>query len=157
MIDRKTLLEPPFAADPPVKLNINAKTLGLILAILGAIAALFGLLGVPILLGLSSALGFGGIFTLAIIGVIVSLIGTIIGTWGGYQMYQGKRDGKLLVIYGLIINVIGSLLAAIGGSSGGFVGWVFGALVSFVIYYLVVISRFPDEPAPVDSSKAASV
>ena len=59
-------------------------------------------------------------------------------------------QGKLLAIYGILINVVGSLLATIGGS-GGLVGWVFGALVSFVIYYLIVISKFPSEAAPVSA------
>lgn len=142
----ETLLTPPFAADPPIKLNVPAKTLGLILAILGAISALFGILGVFALLGLSAiAAAFGGIFLLAIIGVIVSEIGAIVGAWGGYQMYQGKPDGKRLAIYGVLINVVGSLVATIGGS-GGIGGWLFGALISFVVYYLIVISRFPNEP-----------
>jgi len=151
MIDRKTLLEPPFAADPPVKLNISAKTLGLVLAILGGISAFFGLLAVFALLGVSAlAAAYGGIFILALIGLIVTEIGTIIGAWGGFQMYQGKQAGKLLAIYGILINVVGSLLATIGGA-GGLVGWVFGALVSFVIYYLIVISKFPSEAAPVSA------
>lgn len=143
MLDR--LLAPSFAADPPVKLNVPAKTLGLILAILGAIGSFFGILGVFALLGLSAiAAAYGGIFVLAVVGVIISLIGTVVGTWGGYQMYQEKREGKKTAIYGLVINTAGSLVAAIGGS-GGLVGWVFGALIAFVVYYLIVISRFPGE------------
>ena len=146
MIDLKILLAPPFAADPPVKLNISAKTLGLVLAILGGISAFFGLLAVFALLGVSAlAAAYGGIFILALIGLIVTEIGTIIGAWGGFQMYQGKQAGKLLAIYGILINVVGSLLATIGGS-GGLAGLIVGALISFVIYYLIVISRFPGEP-----------
>ena len=142
----ESLLAPPFAADPPVKLNIPAKTLGLILAILGAIGALFGILGFFPLLALgTAAAAFGGIFLLAVIGVIIGLIGTVIGALGGYQMYQEKREGKNLAIYGLLISVVGSLIGAIG--SGGLAGWIFSALISFVIYYLIVISRFPGEPA----------
>lgn len=143
----ESLLAPPFAADPPVKLNIPAKTLGLILAILGAIGALFGILGFFPLLALgTAAAAFGGIFLLAVIGVIIGLIGTVIGALGGYQMYQENREGKKLAIYGVALNVVGSLIAAIGGS-GSLVGWIFGALISFVVYYLIVISRFPGEPA----------
>lgn len=137
-----SLLAPPFAADPPVKLNVPAKTLGLILAILGAIGAVFGILAVLALLGLNAA-GFGGIFLLALIGTIVGAIGTVVGAWGGYQMYQEKREGKKFAIYGLVINTVGSLIAAIGGS--GLVGWIVGALIAFVVYYLIVISRFPGE------------
>ena len=152
----ESLLAPPFAADPPVKLNVPAKTVGLILAILGAIGALFGILGVFALLAVSAiAAAYGGIFLLAMIGVIISEIGTIVGAWGGYQMYQGKREGKKLAIYGVLINVVGSLIAAIGGS-GGLVGWIFGALISFVIYYLIVISRFPDEPPLVATTTGPS-
>ena len=147
-----SLLAPSFAADPPVKLNVPAKTLGLVLAILGAIGSFFGILGVFALLGLSAlAAAYAGIFLLAVVGVIISLIGTIVGTWGGYQMYQEKREGKKLAIYGLVINTIGSLVAAIGGS-GGLVGWFVGALIAFVVYYLIVISRFPGEPPLVTTS-----
>ncbi|MDQ2952962.1 MAG: hypothetical protein M3R54_11955 [Chloroflexota bacterium] len=146
MIDRKMLLEPSFAANPPVKLNVPAKTLGLVLAILGAIGAVFGLLGILALLGLSAAVvAFAGIFVLAIIGTIVGWIGTILSAWGGYQMYQEKREGKATVIYGLVLNVIGSLISTLGGS-GGLSSWLIGALISFAIYYLVIISRFPGEP-----------
>lgn len=155
MFDRKTLLEPPFAADPPVKLNISAKILGLVLAILGGISAFFGLLAVFALFGLSAlAAAYGGIFIFALVGLIVTEVGTIIGAWGGFQMYQGNRAGKLLAIYGILLNVAGSLLATIGGS-GGLVGWVIGALVSFAIYYLVVISKFPDETVPASTTTPA--
>ena len=151
-----SLLAPPFAADPPVKMNVPAKTLGLILAILGAIGALFGILGVFALLALSmlkAAMGptGPGILLLVVIGVIIVEIGTVGGAWGGYQMYQEKREGKKLAIYGVLINVVGSLVAAIGGASwvyrGALFNVVIGALISIpiVIYYLVVISRFPGE------------
>lgn len=155
MIDRKTLLAPPFAADPPVKLNVPAKTLGLILAILSGISAFFGVLGLLGLLGLSAAaLAFGGIFILAVIGFAISVAGGILTAWGGFQMYKLNREGKALAIYGLILGVIGSLVAAIGGS-GGLVGWFIGALISFLIYYLVVISRFPGDP-PLEPSQPTS-
>lgn len=92
-----SLLAPPFAADPPVKMNVPAKTLGLILAILGAIGTLFGVRVLFAFLDFSAALvSFGGIFPVAATGLamIVGLIGTAIGTWGAYQMYQGKHEGR---------------------------------------------------------------
>ncbi|MGH2450932.1 MAG: hypothetical protein ACRDGE_06640 [Candidatus Limnocylindria bacterium] len=154
--DRKMLLDPPFAADPPVKLNINAKILGLILAILAGISALFGIFGAFALLGLSAlAAAVGAFLFVALIGVIIGVIGTVITAWGGYQMYQEKREGKTLVIYGLVLNVVGGLVAALGGS-GDFVGWLIGALIAFVVYYLVIISRFPGEPALVTSGPGAA-
>jgi hypothetical protein len=142
---QETLLNPPFAKDPPYKFNVSAKTLGLICAILGAIGAVFGLFAMFGLLGLSALVGgFAGIFALAIIGLIVSEIGMILGGWGGYQMYQGNRDGKRLVIYGLVVYVIANLFGALGGA-GSFIGWLFLTAIAFAVYYLVIISRFPGE------------
>lgn len=153
--DRKTLLEPPFAKDPPVKLNIPAKTLGLIYAILAGIAALFGLLGILALLGLSGvaavAGAFAGFVLLGVVGLIVGEIGTIMAAWGGFRMYQLDRGGKRLVIYGIAVNVVGNLIGALGGA-GDLAGWIVGTAIAFVLYYLVVISRFPDEPPLVPAS-----
>jgi hypothetical protein len=144
----ETLLNPPFAKDPPVKLNVSAKTLGLIYAILGGIAAFFGLLAILGLLGFSAyatAAGAPGIFWLGIIGAIVSEIGSVISVLGGYRMYQLDKDGKRLVVYGLLIGVVGNLIGSLGGV-GDLFGWVIGTAIAFVLYYLAIISRFPDEP-----------
>ncbi|MGH2498706.1 MAG: hypothetical protein ACRDF0_01215 [Candidatus Limnocylindria bacterium] len=146
---QETLLNPPFAKDPPVKLNIPAKTLGLVYAILAAIAAIFGIFGILFLLGLSgfaAAAGLAGLTILPLVGSIVGEIGTIVVAWGGYQMYQEKREGKKLAIYGIVVYVLGSLISALGGGPEGFVGWIVTVLIAFVLYYLVIISRFSGEP-----------
>jgi hypothetical protein len=144
----ETLMDPPFAKDPPVKLNISAKTLGLVYAILGGIAALFGLFGLLALFGFGTLAGAAailpGIFWLAALGAIISEIGTVISAWGGYQMYQLRRDGKRVAVYGIVINAVGGLVSSLG--TGGIFGWVIGLCIAFVLYYLVIISRFPDEP-----------
>ena len=134
------LLDPPFAKDPPVKLDIPAKTLGLILAILGAIGTIFGVLGLIGVGAFAAAVGGG----LLVIGTLIGLIGTAMEAWGGYQMYQEDRGGKRLVIYGIIVNAVGSLLTALVSSGLG--GWIINALFAFAIYYLVIISRFEGEP-----------
>ena len=59
-------------------------------------------------------------------------------------MYQGDRDGKRLAIYGLAASALGSLIVAVG--SGGLVGWIVNVAILFVIYYLIVISRFEGDP-----------
>jgi uncharacterized membrane protein YfcA len=134
------LVNPPFAKDPPVKLDIPAKTLGLVLAILGGISTIFGVLGLIGVSAFAAAVGGG----LLVIGTLIALVGTAMGAWGGYQMYQEIRSGRRLVIYGLIINTVGSLLAALASSGLG--SWIINALFAFAIYYLVVISRFEGEP-----------
>jgi uncharacterized membrane protein YfcA len=139
------LLDPPFAKDPPVKLDIPAKTLGLVLAILGGIGTVFGLLGVMGLTAFAAAVGGG----LLVLGALISLAGTALGAWGGYQMYQENRSGKRLVIYGLILSAVGGLVAVFAGSGVG--SWIVNALLAFVVYYLVIISRFEGEPKPVSA------
>lgn len=142
------LLNPPFAKDPPVKLNIPAKTLGGIYAILGAIAALFGLFGALALLGLSgygAVAGVGGLIFLILIGSLIAEVGTVMAAWGGYRMYQADRGGKTLVIYGLALNALGGLVTALGSFGGGLLNWIVGLAFTFVLYYLVIISRFEGE------------
>ena len=143
------LVNPAFAKDPPVKLDIPAKTLGLVYAILGAIAALFGLsglLGALQLGGYFAVAGVGGVLFLVIIGGLISLVGTAMAAWGGYRMYQADRAGKRIVIYGLVLNALGGLVSALGSFGGGLAGWIVSLVFIFVLYYLVIISRFEDEP-----------
>ena len=134
------LLDPPFAKDPPVKLDIPAKTLGLILAILGGIGAVLGLLGLIGVSAFAPAIGGG----LLVIATLVTLVGTAMTAWGGYQMYQEDRRGKRMVIYGLVVNTVGGLISVLAGT--GLSGWIVNTLIDVVIYYLVVISRYEDEP-----------
>ena len=42
------LTDPPFAADPPIKLNVPAKTLGLVIGILAIIGIIIVQLGAPL-------------------------------------------------------------------------------------------------------------
>jgi hypothetical protein len=142
------LLHPSFMKDPPVKLDIPAKTLGLIYAILGGIASLFGLFAIFALFGLSavtSITGVGGVFVLLLIGSIISEAGTVLAAWGGYRMYQGDHGGKRPVVLGLAISVIGGLVSSLGAYGSGLPGWIVSVAITFVLYYLVLISRFPDE------------
>ena len=62
---------------------------------------------------------------------------------GWYRCTRGTAREEL-AIYGLAASAIGSLIVAV--SSGGLVGWIVNLAILFVIYYLVVISRFEGEP-----------
>jgi len=70
-----TLVNPPFANDPPVKVNLDAKVVGLVVAILAGLGALFGLLALLAVLGLGAA--FAGVFFLAFIGLLVGVVGDV--------------------------------------------------------------------------------
>jgi hypothetical protein len=141
------LLNPSFMKDPPVKLDIPAKTLGLICAILAGISTFFGVIGVLGVSAFTAAVGAGPLF---LVGTVINVIGSGLLAWGGYKMYQGDRDGKRLAIYGLVASAIGSLIVAVG--SGGLGGWIVNLAILFVIYYLIVISRFEGDPKVVTSA-----
>lgn len=148
------LLEPGFAKDPPVKLNVNAKILGLVIAILAVIGAIFTLF-VGGLFSIFALVG-GGLTVIWLLGIIVGLGAEILGAVGGFQMYNDNRDGKRLVIYGLALGIAGALVVLIGqfiayagllgyGAGGAIVGLILDIIIYGIIWYLVVISRFPGE------------
>lgn len=157
------LTDPPFAADPPLKFNVNAKILGLVIGILAIIGLILSLIALPVVFALTSAVtnfcsqvggvncGTSGIFALALVGVLLSIVGDILYAIGGFQMYNMNRAGKTKVIYGLLINVIGGIVQIIG--YGGVAGFVFSLIIAVIVYYLVVISRFPGE-APLVAAPA---
>jgi hypothetical protein len=135
-----TLVNPPFANNPPVKLNLDAKVVGLVVAILGGLGALFVFLALLSLLGFGAALSAAGIFFIALIGVILNLVADVMAAIGGWQMYQGNESGKRLAIYGLAIAFVAEIIQMIGfSSSSAIVPLILLALV----YYAVVVSRYP--------------
>lgn len=165
------LTDPPFAANPPVKVNIDAKILGLVLGILAVIGAVFGLIGLLAAFGACTVLGatINGCGTpiLWILGELVLLVGYIVGAIGGFRMYQMNREGREWVIYGLALGVAGNLIYLIGnivfyssaffgglgvGYSGAIVSFIISFIVYFIVYYLVVIARFPGEAPMVPRS-----
>ena len=137
-----TLVNPPFANDPPVKVNLEAKVVGLVVAILAGLGALLSLLALLGLLGAGAVVGsaFAGIFFIALIGVLINLVADVMAAVGGWQMYQGNESGKRLAIYGLALAFVAQLIQMIGfGSAGGILGLVLLAIV----YYAIVVSRYP--------------
>jgi hypothetical protein len=146
-----TLVNPPFANDPPVKLNLDAKVVGLVVAILAGIGALFALLGLLALLGASAAAtAFAGIFFIAFIGVIVSGVADVIALVGGWQMYKGNESGKRLAIYGLAIAFAAEVIWMIGFASGS---GILQLILLALLYYAVVVSRFPGQAPSTSASR----
>ncbi|HUY98354.1 MAG TPA: hypothetical protein VMW47_12180 [Verrucomicrobiae bacterium] len=141
---RATLLNPPFAQDPPLKLSVNARTLGLVIAVLaglGVLVEVVGLLGVLSLGVAYAASGFAGIAFVAIVGLVLDLAAAVLSLTGGWRMSQGQASGKPLVIYGLAIGFAGEIVVGVGYESLG--NALVGMVVLFAIYYLVIVSRFP--------------
>lgn len=156
------LVKPPFVNDPPVKVNVNASVFGLVIAILGGIGALFSLLGLFALFSIcngyfASACGFP-VFSL--LGELCSIAGLSLGIWGGWQLYKLQERGRALIIYGMALGLIGSLVYAIGysgyfaGAGAQFFGFVIDIIIYGVVYYFLVISRFPGQPPLVAPGQA---
>jgi hypothetical protein len=138
-----TLVNPPFASDPPVKLNVDAKVVGIVVAILAAIGGLLSLFGLLGLLGVGAALtAFGGIFAFALIGIAANLVADVMMALGGWQMYQGNESGKRLVIYGLAIAFLAQIVLLLGYAASSS---ILQLIVLAIIYYVVVVSRFPGQ------------
>ncbi|HVS04866.1 MAG TPA: hypothetical protein VHK65_01700 [Candidatus Dormibacteraeota bacterium] len=136
-----TLVNPPFAKNPPVKLNLDAKVVGLVVAILGGLGALFVFLALLGLLGFGAALSaFVGVFFLALIGVILNLVADVMAAIGGWQMYQGNESGKRLAIYGLAIAFVAEIIQMIGFSS---TSAIVPLILLALVYYAIVVSRYP--------------
>ncbi len=146
---RTMLTDPAFAKDPPIKMNVNARTLGLVVAILAGIGLLLevvGVLGVLSVGAFYAAAGFAGVAGVAFVGLAINLIATGMALAGGWRMSQGDGTGKPLVIYALAIGFLGEVVVGIGYYSVS--NALPGLIVLAVLYYLVVISRFPGEELP---------
>ena len=142
-----SLVNPPFANDPPIKVNLDAKVVGLVVAILAGLGALLALLGLIGLLGVGAAVSaIAGIFVIALIGVIANLVADVMMAIGGWQMYQGNESGKRLAIYGLAIAFVAEVVQMIGfGTASGIVPLILLA----VFYYAIVVSRYHSQaPSP---------
>lgn len=136
-----SLVDPEFAKDPPVKLNLDAKVVGIVLAILAGLGALLGLLGLVGLFAVGAA--FGHILVLAFIGLIIAIVADVMSAIGGWRMYKGRVEGKRLAIYGIGLAFIAELIVIIGYGLGA--GAVIQLIVLLLFYYAVVVSRFSPE------------
>jgi hypothetical protein len=142
-LDRETLLRPPFAENPPFKVDVDEKMAGAIAAVAAAVGLAGGAQALIFYLGIASVyaqfLGTGGT-TLAIIVVLVEGIAEAMVVYGGFRMFQGQRSGREIAVYGLAIDLVAHLIPTYDYSPVGV-----GALVSYVVivavYYLLVVSR----------------
>ncbi len=159
------LVEPTFIDrnNPPLKIDVSAKVIGWIAVVLSAIALLALLLvGIAAVFVVGTTMVVGGvttghhpgIFIVAVIGLVLLIIAWLLALVGGWQMTQGNHDGRRLLIQALALSLIFSLIYNIGLSNIS--RFVFQLVVNAIVYYFVLISRFPDE-APVTTSPTPGV
>ena len=149
------LVNPPFRNDPPLKLNVQARVMGIIALVLGILGALGMLILLPAVVFVSSTVNSlcndplyrpyydcsTHTYALATVGVIIGVVGVVAQIVGGIWMMNGNVKGRALLVYALILGFLGNLLVAIGYGGSGY----FGVVVDIVVYYFIVIARFPGE------------
>ena len=159
------LTDPPFADDPPLKLSVDSKVLGLVIGILSVVAGLAWLLvSVTGLWVVGSVNPYcsafdptaatcgttNGIFILGVAGFVLVVAGSMLSAIGGFRMFAMVQEAKSQAIYGLVLGAVGGVIATIGYT--GFLSvFIFDLLLGVVVYYLIIVSRFPDPTTAVAS------
>ena len=150
------LTDPPFAADPPVKFNVDAKVIGLVVGIVAVLFAILDLFGVFGALGWTALCGACGFPALWLVGSLATLVADVLAAVGGFRVFNLNAQGKHLIVYGLalavaaqIVTIVGNILAysnyAGGFAFAGLIGFIFWTVIRGAVYYMVIISRFPGE------------
>ena len=129
----RSILEPAFAKNPPVKVSVSAPMLGGVVTVLGALGVLVALLAA---LGATAFAGAGLPF---IVLVLVRGAGAGLAAYGGYQMYQYDPAGRNRVVYGLLLFFVPEVLLIVYSP----LNELFTMLVAAAVYYLVILSHFP--------------
>ena len=138
-----SLVNPPFATNPPIKLSVDAKFIGLAVAIL---ALLVGLPGLYNLLVLFNALNAGlqsinvGVWLLLFVDIVLNLVADVMALIGGWRMFKRDPAAKRLAIYGLALAFLVQALLGLGFGTG--LSSIVPLVILAMLYYAVVVSRF---------------
>jgi len=144
----ETLTNPPFAANPPVKFNLSASTLGIILFVLSILGAIF--IGLSAL-GTLFLLAYGFLSIINVLGMAVGVFGQVVLALGSWKMYKNDASGKQMAIMGLAVNFVGVVLGNL--NAFGIFTIFAGIIGTAVVYYLIIISRFPGQPQLVQTAQ----
>ncbi len=154
------LVRPPFAARPPIRLNLDARLLGLVLTILGIIATVVSLLYVLGVSSLCNGLVLCSFPTVNVAGTVLLTAGWAVMTVGVVMMLTLTGGGRALAVYGVVAAALGDVVSLVGNivfvganslyyrlGAGSIVIFVFWLIVAAILYYLVVTGRPAGEPA----------
>ena len=148
------LVRPPFAERPLAGVSFPSRGLGLVLMIVGTLAALVSLLFVTGVAGLCTGLSLCTFPTVDVLGTIVLMVGWIVAAAGFALMYSIHPHGRAWAVYGLLLAAIGDVLSFVGDiifvganpvyyalGKGAIVIFIFWLVLCAAFYYLVVTSR----------------
>ena len=135
------LVEPTFIDRRHPPIPVSAKVMGWIALALSA----FFLIAL-LLVGVGSVIQIRSHpthFAAALVGLVLVAITQVMALVGAWQMTRGNHNGRRLLLQAVILSVIASLIYNIGLSNLG--QFVIQVVIRAVLYFFVVISRFPDE------------
>ena len=141
-----SLVNPPFATNPPIRISVDAKYIGLAVAILALPFALANSYNLVVLL---SALNSGiqsinvGIWLLFFVDIVLTLVAAVMALIGGWRMLRRDPAGKRLAIYGVGLAFLVEALIGLGFGTG--LSSIVRLVILAMLYYAVVVSRFAGE------------
>ena len=94
-------------------------------------------------LGIGCQASYGSIFILDLVDVLLNLLADALGLIGGIQMLRGNAAGRRLVVYGLALAFVIQVALGLGFGTGA--SAIVTLVLLVVLYYAVVVSRFPGE------------
>ena len=144
------IVHPPFAGH----FNLPARTLGMVLMLVGTLAALVSLLFVTGVASLCNGLSLCSFPTVDVLGTALMMVGWVVAAAGFALMFGLHPHGKAWAVYGLLLAAIGDILSFVGDvifvganplyyalGKGAIVIFIFWLVICAVFYSLVVISR----------------
>ncbi len=134
------LVNPPFATNPPIRLSVDARFIGLTVAILAGLLGLLGMYDILLLFNAGFKSSYAATWILLFVDTVVNLVADAMGLIGGWRMFKRDPSGKRLAIYGLALAFIVQALLGLGFGTGlSSIVWL---VLLAMLYYAVVVSRF---------------
>jgi len=153
------LVRPPFAEHPAIRLGLDARLLGVVLAVLGIPAAIISVLFVAGVSNLCNGLVLCSFPSVDVAGTTLLTVGWLVMTVGVAMMLSLAPGGRAVAVYGLVVAVVGDVVSLVGNivfvganslyyrlGAGSIVIFLIWLVVAAILYYLVVTSRVAGEP-----------
>jgi hypothetical protein len=154
------LVRPRFAERPPVRFDLDPRRMGVVLTILGIIAAVVSLLYVLGVSGLCNGKVICSFPTVNVAGTVLLTAGWVAMTVGVVMTLALTGGGRAVAVYGLVVAAAGDVVSLVGSivfvganplyyrglGAGSIVIFIFWLVLAAFLYYLVVTSRPVGEP-----------
>jgi hypothetical protein len=151
---RNALVHPWFAADPPLGLKFDAKSIGIAAIVFSLLSVGGQSISVAVFVGFAANTHWVNIFSSQVFfltfGPVVGLIGALLSLWGGRRMWRGYLTGKNWIVAGLGLGMLSDVAFSLANPPDWQIELqtAFGVVFLLSAYCVVVISRFADTSAP---------